>query len=69
MLTNVRLVFRQHSYHIVVQGGTHELFRDLAGTKTVKLFGHVDGWTFAKGENLADEFLKFGVNNGSIDWQ
>lgn len=69
ILTDVGLVFREHSYNVVIEGGAHELFRDLACTETVKLLGHVDSGTFANGENVAKEFLKLGVNDGSINWE
>lgn len=69
ILTDVGFVLREHSYNIVIEGGAHELFRDLARTETVELFGHVDSGTFANGENLVEEFLKLGMNDGSINWQ
>lgn len=48
---------------------THKLLGDLASAKTVKLLGHVDCGTLANIEYVAEEPLKLGVNDGSVDRQ
>jgi hypothetical protein len=69
ILTYVGLVFGEHSHHVVIEGSSHELLRDLAGTETVKLLGHVDSGAFADNKYVAKEFLKLGMNDGSINRQ
>lgn len=69
VLTDVGLIHRERSYHVIIQSNAHKLFRDLAGSKTVKFLGHVEGRTFADIENLAEELHELRMDDGSINWQ
>ena len=48
---------------------THELLRNLASAKTMKLFGHVDCGALANLEYVAKELLELGVNDGCVNRQ
>ena len=69
VLTDIGFILSQHSHRIVIQVLTHELLGDLPGAKTVQIVGHVDRGTLANLEYFAQELLKLGVDDGSINGQ
>ena len=69
VLTDIGLVLGKYSHCVIIKGFTHQLLRDLASAKMVKLIGHVDCGTLANIEYVTEKLLELRVNNGSVEGQ